>query len=294
MATPPQFGDDDYQGAMLALLPQGRVWQRELTSVLARMLGALSPTYTRSSDAATQLLVDMDPTLTVNLLPEWEKSLGLPDACTPANPSFSQRQAAVRAKWAARGGQTTAYYIHLALLLGYPGVSIQQYAPSRFGGLFGEPFGGDAWAFAWLVSIPGLLVTDLLFGQPFGQFFATWGSTEIQCRIEHAAPAHTIVLFTLGADKPGPPTSLTVGLFPPVLTAFLAWTAPAMPPEVWGYYIWSRPTGTLPWTYVTSTPIAPAIHLPVNVADFSAHDWKVTAFNGAGESLDSNIVLNVT
>ena len=98
MPTPPAFGDADYQQAMLRLLPSGRVWRRDPASTLSAVMLALAPTYTRSTAAAAQVLIDASPATTQNLLVEWENSLGLPDPCTAPNPSIEQRQAAVRAK----------------------------------------------------------------------------------------------------------------------------------------------------------------------------------------------------
>jgi uncharacterized protein YmfQ (DUF2313 family) len=195
MPTPPAFGDADFQQALLNVMPRGRIWPRYGGSVQAELMGALAPSYTRSTAAAAQLLLDASPDTTVNLLPEWEESLGLPDPCTPPNPTFEQRQASVRAKWGARGDMTVGYYIDLALLLGYV-ITITEFAPRRFGQPFGQPLYGDAWAFAWQVSAPTFTIIDRQFGEPFGEPYAFWSNSELQCRIKAAAPAHTTVLFS--------------------------------------------------------------------------------------------------
>lgn len=196
MTRPLAFGTRDYQGAMLALLPRGRIWRRELGSILARVLGALAPTYARSTEVANGLLVDVVPTTTNDLLPEWEASLGLPDGCAPAGQSVSQRQAAVGAKWAARGGQSAAYFVSLAARLGYP-ITITMFAPSRFGQPFGRPFGGEAWAHAWQVHAPTFTIQRFRFGaDSFGSPFASFGNTYLQCRLQAAAPAQTAILFS--------------------------------------------------------------------------------------------------
>jgi hypothetical protein len=104
--APASLGDVDFQQVMLRLLPRGRVWRRDPGSTLAAVMLALAPTYTRGMQAAAQVLIDASPATTQNLLAEWEKSLGLPDVCTAANPSIEQRQAALRAKWGARGSLT--------------------------------------------------------------------------------------------------------------------------------------------------------------------------------------------
>jgi uncharacterized protein YmfQ (DUF2313 family) len=194
MATPPAFGNVDYQQALLNLMPRGRIWRRDPEAIEAQLLGALAPTYTRSTEAAAQLMLDASPATTFNLLTEWEESLGLPDPCTPLDPTFEQRQLAVAANWGARGDMTVDYYVTLAAALGFE-ITITEFAPSRFGKPFGQPFYGVAWAFVWQVNAPTYTVEYLEFGQPFGEAFSTYGNTEMQCRIKQAAPAHTTVLF---------------------------------------------------------------------------------------------------
>lgn len=196
MSAPQAFGDADYQTAMLDLLPRGRIWRRDPGSVLARVLGALAPTYTRSMGAAIQLLVDTLPATTLNLLPEWEASLGLPDPCAGLAPTIQLRQRQVAARWAARGGQSKDYFIKLAASLGYT-ITITEYTPSMFGHPFGLPFAGTAWAYVWQVNAPTFTVERFLFGHDaFGEPFASWDNTVLQCEIQRLAPAHTKVIFS--------------------------------------------------------------------------------------------------
>lgn len=196
MPTPLAFGAADFQQALLALMPRGRIWRRDSASIQAQLLGALSPSYERSTRAAAQLLVDAMPTTTLNLLPEWESSLGLPDDCAPAGQLTSQRQAAVAARWAARGGQSASYLINLAARLGYT-ITITQYAPARFGlAKFGDPMRGSAWAYAFSVNAPLESIAYAQFGSSkFGEPFAAWGNQVLECAIKRAAPAHTLPLF---------------------------------------------------------------------------------------------------
>jgi uncharacterized protein YmfQ (DUF2313 family) len=195
MPAPPLFGDLDYKQALQRLSPSGRVWRRDQDSTFAALLGALAPTYTRSTEAGAQLLIDLFPESTINLLPEWEKSLGLPDACAPPDASLAVRQAAVRAKWGERGGQSISYFTAYAAKLGYP-ITITTFAPSRFGQAFGLRFGGQAWAHAWQVNAPTFTIRRFAFGHDFfGEPFASWDNSVLQCEIQRLAPAHTVILF---------------------------------------------------------------------------------------------------
>jgi len=195
MLTPPAFGDADYQQAMLRLLPTGRVWRRDPESTLSAVMLALAPTYTRSTAAAAQVLIDASPATTQNLLMEWENSLGLPDPCTAANPSIEQRQAAVRAKWGSRGALTTAYFVSMAAALGFA-ITITEFTPFAVDMGCDQPLYEPAWAFVWQVNAPEVVtfyfsVEDSGADDPL----ETYDAGELVCRITQDAPAGTLVLF---------------------------------------------------------------------------------------------------
>jgi uncharacterized protein YmfQ (DUF2313 family) len=108
----------------------------------------------RAAQQSYGLIADAFPATTNELLPEWEKSLGLPDPYLGPDLSIDQRRAHVAAKFTLRGGQTPAYFISVAAALGYT-ITIKQFAPFRAGRSHaGVPAGGAAWAFAWQVNAP--------------------------------------------------------------------------------------------------------------------------------------------
>ena len=196
MAIPPIYGLADIQQAMMRLLPRGRIWRRDPGSNLAALFLALAPTYVRNMASAAQVLVDANPATTVNLLVEWEKSLGLPDACTTASPSTEQRQAAVRAKWGGRGSLTIAYFIALAANLGYA-VTIEEFTPFTVDLPVDLPLLDDEWAFIWHVTAPAIVtfyfsVDESSVDDPLEDY----DSGELVCRFKADAPAETIVFFT--------------------------------------------------------------------------------------------------
>jgi uncharacterized protein YmfQ (DUF2313 family) len=195
MPVPPAFGDEDYHQAMLNLLPRGIIWRRDPTAILSATLLALAPTYTRSTQSAAQLLIDTNPDTTVNLLTEWEESLGLPDPCTPLNPTLLQRQAAVRAKFGARGSLSLAYYIALAAALGFT-ITITEFQPFNVGQVVGLPLYGPAWAFAWQINAPAVTTFYFSVGSSaVGDALTSYDAPELVCRITRDAPAETTVFF---------------------------------------------------------------------------------------------------
>jgi uncharacterized protein YmfQ (DUF2313 family) len=192
----PAWTADDLLSAFQQLMPRGRAWPRDPSSVQAQTLAALVPTFQRLTASAAGLLVDAFPSTAVELLPEWQSSLGLPDPCAGDTPTLTQEQAQVVARFVAGGGQSVDYFVNFAATLGYD-ITITQFAPSRFGRPFGQQFGGVAWAFAWQINAPQFTVDYLTFGNStFGQPFSSWGTTVLQCELQRLAPAHTTVLFS--------------------------------------------------------------------------------------------------
>jgi uncharacterized protein YmfQ (DUF2313 family) len=158
-------------------------------------LQALMPTYQRLDARAANLLVDAFPTTTVELLPEWQLSLGLPDPCASATPTLADERAQVVARLTARGGQSAAYMIQYAATLGYT-ITITTFTFSRFGMLFGGTFGGADWANAWQINAPTFSARPFLFGSDnFGEPFQSWDATVLQCELQRVAPAHTTLFF---------------------------------------------------------------------------------------------------
>lgn len=142
------------------------------------------------------LLVDAFPATAVELLPEWEAALGLPDPCAGVAPTVAARQQQVVARFAGSGGQSMAYYIGYAAILGYT-ITITQFSPARAGQLrAGQPLNGVAWAFAWRINAPLNTVARAQAGiVRAGEPLASWGNAVLQCELSEIVPAHTIPIF---------------------------------------------------------------------------------------------------
>lgn len=174
----PVFLASDFVTALQGLLPRGRVWPRESTSLMATVIEGLAPTYARLAARDNQLILEALPSTTTELLPEWEQTLGLPDPCAGAAPTIEARRAQVVARFANDGGQSIPFFIAYAATLGYA-ITITLYEPYGFGMGFGLPFGGEDWAFAWTVNAP----------------LAAGDNDVLACEFQRLKPAHTIVNF---------------------------------------------------------------------------------------------------
>ncbi|MDT7952831.1 MAG: putative phage tail protein [Acetobacteraceae bacterium] len=188
---------DDFAQAIARLYPRGRALPRESDTTLARLNAALGDAiFGVHAEGVALLEREADPAYTVELLPDWEAEYGLPDPCTPANPTLQQRRNALLAKIAGIGGQSSAYYIAVAASLGYQ-ISITELQPFRVGrNRMGDNLRSSAWQFVWIVNAPLTTFTRFRAGQSAtGEPLATWGNAPLECVIRRIAPAHTAVHF---------------------------------------------------------------------------------------------------
>ena len=178
----PAWTDADLASALSQHLPTGRAWPRNPQTVQAQTIAALAPTFERLCASAAQLLIDGFPSTTVDLLPEWQESLGLPDPCAGPAPTLALSEAQVVARFTAGGGQSIPYFKAFAAILGFT-IVIEQYVPFAAGrGVAGAPLYGQAWVWAWTVKTPA---------------GTTYENAVLECEINRLAPAQSVVIFDL-------------------------------------------------------------------------------------------------
>jgi uncharacterized protein YmfQ (DUF2313 family) len=196
---PPPYQQSDFLQTFQDIMPTGPIWPRDPDAVLTQTINALMPTYVRQYDRSTNLLIDAFPATTVELLPEWEATLGLPDPCTVASPSLEQRQAAVVAKLISGGGQSAAYFVAFAAALGFA-ITIDQYWPFDADDPCDGPCYDEGWQFFWQVNAPDVTTFYFSADQSFADDpLETYDATELVCRISILAPAQTTVAFVFSS-----------------------------------------------------------------------------------------------
>ena len=72
---------EQYRQALQSLLPPGPAFTREPNALLTKLLDALAQELYRADLRAAQLIDEAFPDTTTELLPDWERVAGLPDAC---------------------------------------------------------------------------------------------------------------------------------------------------------------------------------------------------------------------
>ena len=193
----PQFSSADFLSALQKLLPRGRVWPRGSGAVQTQALATLAPSFTRSAAVGASLIAEALPSTTEQLLPEWQATLGLPDPCAGPVSTFSQARAQVVARFSDGGGQSRPYLVGFAAQLGYR-ITIREFAPFRAGqSRCGQALGSKDWFFTWQVRAPAATVTRFACGvSRCGDPLASWSNAVLECELQAAKPAHTILLFS--------------------------------------------------------------------------------------------------
>ena len=192
----PNYSADDFLSALQNLMPRGSVWPRDPDSTVSKTLATLAPTWARHTQRNNYLIQDAFPSTPVELLYEWEETLGLPDPCAGMSPTLQGRQAQVLARLTANGGQSIQYFIAYAATLGYA-ITISEYSPFRVGQMtMGMPINGPDWAHAWSVNSAIHTVTQFRVGiSGMGEPLQSWGNTVLECVINGIKPAHTALNF---------------------------------------------------------------------------------------------------
>lgn len=187
---------DRYIRLLLSLLPRGRVWPRDPNSVRGLYFAAWAEEFSRIDAFFELILAERSPRTAYWLLPEWERSLGLPDECTGQAETIADRRRIAHARMIATGGQDPAYFVEVAKALGYD-ITITQFRARWFGyRRCGELFGGEDMQWTWKVTCTTGTIRPRRFGAAYmGEPFTTWGNYPLVCLIRRLAPAGTVVLF---------------------------------------------------------------------------------------------------
>lgn len=189
---------DDYTRQLQALLPSGIAWPRDADATLTKLLEGLAGELARADGRMLQLLEEADPRTASELFGEWEHMAGLPDACAVAfggEQTMAQRRGALVGKLTTLGGQSAAYYVGVALAMGYV-ITVQDFTEHTVEDSVEHSLYGTDWAFAWQVNGSLNTVIDITVESTVEDPIAAWGNDLLECVIRRLAPAHTIVLFS--------------------------------------------------------------------------------------------------
>jgi uncharacterized protein YmfQ (DUF2313 family) len=184
------------QGAT-QLLPPGKAWTLKPDGNLARLLAALGVELGKLELRACELLEEINPRTSVELLSNWETVLGLPGECGTLAETLAGRQFAAHAKLIATAGQSPAYFVMVAEAIGFA-IEIEEYEPFRVGrGRAGDRLNGEEWQFAWTVHAPEFTPRFLRSGEgSVGDPLISFDNAPLACVLQELRPVHTVLLVS--------------------------------------------------------------------------------------------------
>lgn len=170
-----------YRGLFQTLLPRGKAWVLRPEGLAYKFVTGLAVEAVRLHDWLVDLVAEMDPTTSTDLLPAWERTVGLPEDGEEIAATDAQRRLDIAAKIVARQIRTEADWVALAEAAGFAGAYVTQFSDGMCtcNSTCNAYVQGPYWdAFGFTLCLPG--------GTPNAQF-------EALCR--RVAQAGVIVLF---------------------------------------------------------------------------------------------------
>lgn len=168
-------------------------------AVLAATIEAEGAALDRTRVLASYVLEALTPWGAGGLwLADWERVLGLPDECAGGlGQTMAERMAAAVAKVRERGGQSRAYFIGVALALGYE-ITIEEHDAFTCETACDQPICDEDWRYAWTVHAPETTIREFSCDSACTDPLASWGNALLECVINRLKPAHTRVIFSYG------------------------------------------------------------------------------------------------
>ena len=188
---------DQYVSFLRSLLPRGRAWSATPGGTLENLLTAMAEELVRIDVRASRdLLNELDPRTTNELLSDWERVCGLPDPCLGTTGTLSDRRSNIVSKLTSRGGQSRAYFIAVAAAIGFT-ITISEFHPFQVGrSVVGDALTNGDWVFAWQVNTESDTIDLFRVGySAVGDPLSTSRADALECVINRLKPAHTVVLF---------------------------------------------------------------------------------------------------
>jgi len=170
-----------------ALLPPGLAWVRDVDTILTSFVRAISYSFARVRRRALDLIEEIDPRTTYEMLEDWERVYGLPDECAQPT-TLSGRRAALQGKMLGNVDPNKENIEATATELGYD-ILIYEYKRAQMmtcESTCDDYLYTDQWMFHWTVSYwPGAI------------------DAQLDCAIEQIVPNHTYALFNVRSWTPG-------------------------------------------------------------------------------------------
>lgn len=209
---------DKYKEHIKRLLPTGFAWDQVR---LHPLWEGIAGEFCRIGDRAKDLLREIDPNQTSELLEDWKATVGIPDECTPDDITLQETRDQIVQKLATEGSLSAKFFEDLALFYGFE-ITVTNWVPfqvgkSRVGDRLSNTtpprdifrvennrVGDQLRTFGWVHYFNAEL--PLTANDPFRvetnrveDRLVVYGNELLQCTIKKLKPAHSGVTFTFKA-----------------------------------------------------------------------------------------------
>lgn len=197
-----RYGTAGWAESLSRLLPRGDAWTVDPNSVFDRFITGLAAVWADAELRIAALLErESDPRLTLEMLEDWERMLGLPDECFLAGDTIEERRLRVVAKLTSKGGQSRAYFIGIARALGYD-ITIREFSPLMCGvghvGFTGSDLSPPSMRYTWVIEISGARERYFrMAGSQAGvdRLYDFDRADDLECYLQRLKPSHTTLIF---------------------------------------------------------------------------------------------------
>jgi uncharacterized protein YmfQ (DUF2313 family) len=140
---------------------------------------------------------EQQPDTTAQMLGDWERNYGLPDACIGGvGATEAARRANLMDRVAGRGNLSRSFFIAQALGFGYAGCTITEYGPMTCADPCDGSVNGPEFIGVWRLNVPvSTVVNYATCESPCDTPLASWGNTQLECMVNRRKPAHTVAVF---------------------------------------------------------------------------------------------------
>ena len=195
---------DAYRDQLHALLPAGRAWPEEADTTLDALVRAMASQVSEVDRSAANLLTEIRPNTTFDLLPDWERVLGLPDDCSDLGSDVTTRRASVLALLVTQPTLHPDDYVEIGERYGVT-ITVDDLNQTRADAVPSLDTTNGKWRFVWFIDIPASADNRTFrVNSRVNERLTTFSrNTELECRLLKAAPAHTQLQIGYSDILPG-------------------------------------------------------------------------------------------
>jgi len=194
------FGIDNHKSLFISLFPKGKAWKFKENSNFSKLLSAFAVEYARLDSRVDDLIEEVDPRTTNELISAWESLTGFPDTCiSSTGETLSERRDSVVRRLTQTGSLSKEFFISMAKDLGYE-IVIKESHPFRMGinSNMGTPLRDPGFQYVWDVFTAAFASVNFKMGvgqmgDPLVKFA---GFSQLGCIFGSLKPAQTNIFFS--------------------------------------------------------------------------------------------------